>query len=80
MLTEGDHQTWKAAQFQPYLDIVFEAFGLSRLMYGSDWPVCLFAGSYQQAYRLVDDYTLGLTDAERTGLFGGNAATFYLKR
>jgi L-fuconolactonase len=80
MLTEADHQTWKAAQFQPYLDIVFEAFGLSRLMYGSDWPVCLFAGSYQQAYRLVDDYTRGLTDAERTGLFGGNAATFYLKR
>ncbi|MEI6247197.1 MAG: amidohydrolase family protein [Verrucomicrobiota bacterium] len=80
MLTEADHQTWKAAQFQPYLDIVFEAFGLSRLMYGSDWPVCLFAGSYQQAYRLVDDYTRGLTDAERTGLFGGNATTFYLKR
>jgi L-fuconolactonase len=80
MLTEADHQTWKAVQFQPYLDIVFEAFGLSRLMYGSDWPVCLFAGSYQQAYRLVDDYTRGLTDAERTGLFGGNAATFYLKR
>jgi len=80
MLTEADHQTWKAAQFQPYLDIVFEAFGLARLMYGSDWPVCLFAGSYQQAYRLVDDYTRGLTDAERTGLFGGNAATFYLKR
>jgi L-fuconolactonase len=80
MLTEADHQAWSPGQFRPYLDVVFEAFGPSRLMYGSDWPVCLFAGSYEQAYRLVDDYTRGLTDHERAGLFGGNAAAFYLKR
>jgi L-fuconolactonase len=80
MLTEADHQAWTPEQFRPYLDVVFEAFGPSRLMYGSDWPVCLFAGSYEQAYRLVDDYTRGLTAAERAGLFGGNAAAFYLKR
>ena len=77
MLTEADHQTWQAEQFRPYLDTVFEAFGPARLMFGSDWPVCLFAGSYAQAYRLVDDYARGLTDAERTGLFGGNCARFY---
>jgi L-fuconolactonase len=77
MLTEADHQAWKAEQFRPYLDTVFEAFGPSRLMYGSDWPVCLFAGSYEQAFRLVDDYARGLTEAERAGLFGGNAAKFY---
>jgi L-fuconolactonase len=80
MLTEADHQAWRAEQFRPYLDVVFEAFGPSRLMYGSDWPVCLFAGSYEQAYRLVDDYTRGLTAAERAGLFGGNAAAFYFGR
>jgi L-fuconolactonase len=77
MLTEADHQTWQAEQFRPYLDTVFEAFGPARLMYGSDWPVCLFAGSYAQAYRLVDDYARGLTDAERAGLFGANCARFY---
>ena len=49
-------------------------------MYGSDWPVCLFAGSYEQAFRLVDDYARGLTEAERAGLFGGNCARFYLGR
>jgi L-fuconolactonase len=49
-------------------------------MYGSDWPVCLFAGSYEQAYRLVDDYARGLTDQQRAGLFGGNAAAFYFGR
>jgi len=80
MLTEADHQAWHAEQFRPYLDTVFEAFGPARLMYGSDWPVCLFAGSYEQAYRLVDDYARGMTAAERAGLFGGNAAAFYLKR
>ena len=77
MLTEADHKAWKAEQFRPYLDTVFEAFGPARLMYGSDWPVCLFAGSYEQAFRLVDDYARGLTDVERAGLFGGNCARFY---
>jgi L-fuconolactonase len=80
MLTEADHRAWTPEQFRPYLDVVFEAFGPSRLMYGSDWPVCLFAGSYEQSFRLVDDYTQGFTEAERAGLFGGNAAAFYLKR
>ena len=80
MLTEADHRAWTPEQFRPYLDVVFEAFCPSRLMYGSDWPVCLFAGSYEQSFRLVDDYTQGFTEAERAGLFGGNAAAFYLKR
>jgi L-fuconolactonase len=80
MLTEADHKAWRAEQFRPYLDTVFEAFGPARLMYGSDWPVCLFAGTYEQAYRLVDDYARGLTDAERAGLFGGNCARFYSAR
>ena len=80
MLTEADHQAWRAEQFRPYLDTVFEAFGPARLMYGSDWPVCLVAGSYEQSYRLVDDYARGLTDQQRVGLFGGNAAAFYFGR
>ena len=80
MLTEADHRHWQAGQFRPYLDTVFEAFGPARLMYGSDWPVCLFAGSYEQAFRLVDDYARSLTEAERAGLFGDNASRFYLGR
>jgi L-fuconolactonase len=77
MLTEADHKAWQAEQFRPYLETVFEAFGPSRLMYGSDWPVCLFAGSYEQAFRLVDNYARRLTEAERAGLFGGNCEKFY---
>ncbi len=79
LLTEADHQTWQPGQFQPYLDTAFAAFGVERLMYGSDWPVCLLAGSYRQAFAVVDDYAQALTAEQRTALFGGNAAQFYLR-
>lgn len=77
MVTEADHGAWKAADFRPYLDVVFEAFGEERIMWGSDWPVCLFAASYEQALRLVDDYTGGLSAGQKAAVFGGNCARFY---
>lgn len=77
MVTEADHRAWKAADFRPYLDVVFEAFGPSRLMWGSDWPVCLFAAGYAQCIELLGDYAGALGDAEKEALFGGNCARFY---
>jgi len=77
MITEADHNAWRAEQMKPYLDVVFEIFGAKRLMFGSDWPVCLLAGSYEQVYRLIDDYTRTLPEADREGIFGQNAARFY---
>lgn len=77
MITEADHRAWRPEHLRPYLDVVFEAFGPSRLMWGSDWPVCLLAGGYEQTFRLVDDYARGLPQAERDGLFGANCAKFY---
>jgi len=77
MITEADHRAWRAEQFLPYLDTVFEAFGPARLMYGSDWPVCLLAGDYRQAFELVDDYARQCAPAEREALFGANGAAFY---
>jgi len=77
MITEANHTTWRSADFKPYLDTVFEAFGEDRLMYGSDWPVCLMAGSYERMFGLVDDYTRQLTDSARKKFFGGNATRFY---
>ena len=77
MVTEADHAGWKPADFTPYLDVVFEAFGEDRLMYGSDWPVCLFAADYAQMFALIDDYTRGLSAPARDKFFGGNAARFY---
>src|ERR1700730_505135 len=77
LLTEADWVHWVAEDFRPYLDIVFEAFGPDRLMCGSDWPVCLLAGTYGQVNRLVEDYTQNLPQQEKDNIFGTNAARFY---
>lgn len=77
LVTEAAHALWKPADFMPYLDIVFEAFGEDRLMYGSDWPVCLFAASYARMFMLIDDYTRTLSATARGKFFGSNAARFY---
>ena len=77
MITEADRANWKPSDFKPYLDVVFEAFGEERLMFGSDWPVCLLAGSYERVFALVDDYTCQLNREARAKFFGGNAARFY---
>jgi L-fuconolactonase len=78
MITEADHQHWKPEDFRRYLDVVVEAFGPQRLMWGSDWPVCLLAGSYEQVWKLVDDYVAHWSQCDREALFGGNCARFYL--
>lgn len=77
MVTEANHATWKAEDFQPYLDVIFDTFGTERLMWGSDWPVCLFAADYEQVFQLVENYSRHFSPEERDGLFGGNAARFY---
>lgn len=78
MVTEADHQHWKREDFLPYVQHIVDIFGTERLMYGSDWPVCLLAASYNQVYDLLE-YSLpkGLTEQERRDIFGNNAARFY---
>ena len=77
LVTEARHDGWKADDFKPYLDTVTEAFGPGRLMFGSDWPVCLLAGSYEEEFRLVEEYFAGLSVLERAAIFGVTAETFY---
>ena len=77
LVTEADLAHWKAADFTPYLEVVFEAFGEDRVMFGSDWPVCLLAGEYARVFGLVHEYAQQFTPAAREKLFGGNAARFY---
>ncbi len=78
MVTEADHLHWKRDDFRRFLDIVVDAFGTQRIMWGSDWPVCLLAGRYEEVYRLIDDFTAGWSPVDRQFLFGGNCASFYL--
>lgn len=77
LVTEADWKTWKKEDFRPYLDIVFDAFGPRRLMFGSDWPVCLLAASYQQVVEIVEDYIQDFAADIKDKIFGGNAADFY---
>jgi L-fuconolactonase len=81
LVTEADWQAWKPEDIGPYLDLVFECFGPSRLMTGSDWPVCTVAGSYSRVMNLTKDYLGKYAEKERNAVLGENAATFWrLKR
>jgi len=77
MVTEADHGAWTEEQLAPYLDTVFSAFGPKRLMFGSDWPVCLLAASYERWFRLVESYVAQLSDAERERFWSGTAVEAY---
>lgn len=77
LVTEANWHTWKSGDFKPYLDVVFEAFGAERLMFGSDWPVCLLAASYRQVKEIVEDYVHDFSTDQKNKIFGENAARFY---
>jgi L-fuconolactonase len=77
LVTEANWSNWKRADFEPYLDVVFDAFSADRLMFGSDWPVCLLASSYAGVVDLVERYTQKLSTADREKVFFSNAARFY---
>lgn len=77
MVTEADWKGWKKKDFAPYLDVVVNAFGTQRLVYGSDWPVCLVAATYEQQLHITEDYFSAFSKAEKEAIFGGNAVQFY---
>lgn len=77
IITEADWQQWTPAQIEPFLDIALRAFGSNRLLFGSDWPVCLVAGSYQQVVDLAADFVSRLSASEQADFWGGNAVRCY---
>lgn len=77
MVTEADWKNWKQEDFEPYMDIVFNAFGTDRLMYGSDWPVCRVAADYKQVLEIFKSYIQSLSNTEQAQVMGENAAKFY---
>ena len=77
LVTEANWELWQQDDFCPYLDIVFTAFGPGRLMFGSDWPVCLLAAEYDEVVSLVEEYARHLSETEQKLLFGGTAQAFY---
>jgi L-fuconolactonase len=77
MVTEADWKHWKKDDFTAYLDIVVNAFGAKRIMYGSDWPVCLLAAGYDKQLSIVEDYFSSFSQQEQNLFFGENAIQFY---
>ena len=77
LVTEAGHAAWKFEDFLPYLDVVWQAFGAQRLMFGSDWPVCLLAGNYADVKGIVEKYMQEFSELDRQAVFGLNAERFY---
>lgn len=77
MVTEADLRHWKPEDLRPYMEVVLEAFGPSRVMYGSDWPVCLLAADYGQVLHSVEQYIVTLSRAEQQQIMGTTAMRFY---
>lgn len=77
MVTEADWKNWTSIELVPYMDTVLETFGPSRLMFGSDWPVCLLAADYGTIVNVAQQFVNQLTPTEREKIMGGTAAHFY---
>jgi L-fuconolactonase len=79
LVTEAvrDDGTWDEAAIARCLDIALEVFGPARVMFGSDWPVCLPAAPYGSVYRIIESWAARLSPGEREDLFGANAARCY---
>ncbi len=77
LVTEANWQSWTKEDLRPFIDGAVELFGTERLLFGSDWPVCLLAGSYRDVFGVVDEYFQSFSAAERAALFGENATRVY---
>lgn len=77
MVTEANWEYWEKEDFFIYLDTALQSFGIERLMYGSDWPVCLVAATYEKQLGIVQEYFSKLSQNEQDKIFGDNAVKFY---
>lgn len=77
MIIEAEWKTWRHEDILPYMEAALEAFGTERLMFGSDWPVCLLAGDYTSVLRLVRQFISTLSQDERRSIFSENAKRIY---
>jgi L-fuconolactonase len=77
MITEADPENWKAEDLAPFVKHVYGLFGPDRLMFGSDWPVCLLAGTWKEVLAAFTQSLGPLPQDERAKLLGDTAARFY---
>lgn len=77
LVTEANWQTWTNQDLAPYMQIIVQAFGIDRIMFGSDWPVCLLASTYDRWLSVVKDFFLPYTIEDQEKVFYKNAISFY---
>jgi len=77
MITEADWKDWTPGDLKPYVDHVVEHFGFDRIMFGSDWPVCVLAGTYARVVDALNECLGRISPSDRAKVFGGNARAFY---
>jgi L-fuconolactonase len=77
MATEANWKNWQVEDFRPYFEVVLNAFGIDRIMFGSDWPVCNLAASYQQVVEIAEYLVSELSESERNKFWAKNARTAY---
>jgi L-fuconolactonase len=77
MVSEANWDNWSEDQFRPYLSSILKTFGLKRIMFGSDWPVCLVAADYHMVKQIVFNFFSSFSMSEQADFFGGNAVKFY---
>ena len=77
MVTEANWKTWTPDDLKPYLDVVFEKFSPDRLLFGSDWPVCELAASYETVFSALNEVLGPVTESEHKEIFGESAKRFY---
>lgn len=77
MVTEGKHKEISLENYRPFMDTVVESFGNRRIMFGSDWPVCLLAADYGKVVGITESYFSEFSKEDQSLFFGGNAIEFY---
>ncbi len=77
LATEADWKHWTLDHFTQYIEHVIACFGKERVLFGSDWPVCMLAGTYEDSINIVADKLRDFSEAELKGFWGDNAVKFY---
>jgi L-fuconolactonase len=77
LFTEADWKNWKKEDFWPYLDHITKSFTPNRMMFGSDWPVCLLAATYKQSIDLVEEFTSKFSESEKNAFWAATANMAY---
>jgi L-fuconolactonase len=77
LVTEADHHAWTVDQIRPYAEVIIGAFGATRTMWGSDWPVCLLAASYDDVLATAESFVATMSVAEQGQVLGGTALAWY---